>query len=302
MTTRTKKLASLLAVAVVLTSGAYALGSQAGGGGALASSSGGSGSSGNTATGATSIATTGSGNGTGTAGQRFRGGPGGPGFDNLAQKLGVTTTELQNALNAIRDEKTPEQRRTELVQAFATALGKPADQVSKAVDSVLPDHGPGGPGDHRGDFAAALATALGVDQAKVQAGLDKARQDLGKTRPDHNGRRFDRSAFEATIVNDIASATGVDAAKVRSALQDLRPKRADHRGPGGLGDIRQKLATALGVTTAQLDAAFQKVATQARDQFATELAQKLSIDVQKVKDALPDVRGGFAFGFGHRHG
>ena len=56
------------------------------------------------------------------------------------------------------------------------------------------------------------------------------------------------------------------------------------------------------MTTAQLDAAFQTVATQARDQFATELAQKLNIDVQKVKDALPDVRGGFAFGFGHRHG
>jgi len=172
------------------------------------------------------------------------------------------------------------------------------------VNSVLPDHGPGRPGDRRGDFAAALAKALGVDQAKVQAGLDKARQDLGKDRPDRNGgRRFDRGAFENTVVNDIASATGVDAAKVRSALQSLRPKAGDHRDRGAArDDIRQKLATALGVTTAQLDAAFQKVATQARDQFATELAQKLNIEVQKVKDALPDVRGGFAFGFGHRHG
>jgi len=95
----------------------------------------------------------------------------------------------------------------------------------------------------------------------------------------------------------------VDAAKVRSTMQSLRPKAGDHRDRrGGRDDIRQKLATALGVSTAQLDAAFQKVATQARDQFATELAQKLNIDVQKVKDALPDVRGGFAFGFGRRHG
>jgi len=236
-----------------------------------------------------------------------RGGHGGRfrlGFDTLAQKLGVSTTALQNALKAIRDEQTPDQRKTEAIQAFAAALGKPVDQVTSAVNSVLPDHGPGRPGDRRGDFAAALAKALGVDQAKVQAGLDKARQDLGKDRPDRNGgHRFDRGAFESTVVNDIASATGVDAAKVRSTLQSLRPKAGDHRDRrGGRNDIRQQLATALGVTTAQLDAAFQKVATQARDQFATELAQKLNIDVQKVKDALPDVRGGFAFGFGRRHG
>ncbi len=298
MTTRTKKLATLLAVAVVLTSGAYALGSQAGGGGALASSSGSANASGSTAVGASNASTSGG------PGRGVRGGPGRFGFDSLAQKLGVSTTALQNALKAIRDEKTPDQRKTEAIQAFATALGKPVDQVTSAVNSVLPDHGPGRPADHGGDFAAALAKSLGVDQAKVQAGLDKARQDLGKDRPDHNGgRRFQRGAFENTVVNDIASATGVDAAKVRSALQGLRPKAGDHRDHGAArDDIRQKLATALGVTTAQLDAAFQKVATQARDQFATELAQKLNIDVQKVKDALPDVRGGFAFGFGHRHG
>jgi hypothetical protein len=300
MTTRTKKLATLLAVAVVLTSGAYALGSQAGGGGALASSSGSANASGTTAAGASNVSTRG-----GPGARGFRGGRDfRAGFDQLAQKLGVSTTALQNALKAIRDEKTPEQRKTEAIQAFAAALGKPVDQVTSAVNSVLPDRGPGTAGDHRGDVAAALAKALGVDQAKVQAGLDKARQDLGKDRPDRNGgRRFDRGAFENTVVNDIASATGVDAAKVRSALQGLRPQAGDHHDRGAArDDIRQKLATALGVTTAQLDAAFQKVATQARDQFATELAQKLNIDVQKVKDALPDVRGGFAFGFGHRHG
>ena len=300
MTTRTKTLATLLAVAVVLTSGAYALGSQAGGGGALASSSGSANASGTTAAGASNVSTSG-----GPGARGFRGGRDfRAGFDQLAQKLGVSTTALQHALKAIRDEKTPDQRKTDAIQAFAAALGKPVDQVTSAVNSVLPDRGPGKAGDHRGDFAAALAKALGVDQAKVQAGLDKARQDLGKDRPDRNGgRRFDRGAFENTVVNDIASATGVDAAKVRSALQSLRPKAGDHRDRGAArDDIRQKLATALGVTTAQLDAAFQKVATQARDQFAIELAQKLNIDVQKVKDALPDVRGGFAFGFGHRHG
>jgi hypothetical protein len=286
MTTKTKKLATLLTVAVVLSSGAYALGTQTGDGGAIASS------------GSASANTS----GTTTTHRGFRGGPGRAGFADLAQKLGVSTTALENALEAIRDEKTFDQRRTEITNALAAALGKPAADVTKALDSVLPDR----PRDRRrGDVAAALAKALGVDQAKVQAGLDKARQDLGKDRGNGN-RRFDRGAFEDTIVNDIASATGVDAAKVRSALQDLRPDRGARRDRhGARDDIRQKLATALGVTTDQLQTAIEKVATDQRDAFATELAQKLNIDAAKVKDALPDFRGGpgpgFGFGFGGRH-
>jgi ClpA/ClpB-like protein len=301
MTTKTKTLATLLAVAVVLSSGAYALGTQAGGGGALASSSSGPGSTaGNAAAGATSIAATGG----PTARRAFRGGPGRAGFGDLAQKLGVSTTALEDALKAIRDEKTPQQRRAEITAALAAALGKPAADVTKAIDSVLPDRparGPGKRAGRRGDFAAALAKALGVDQAKVQAGLDKARPELGKDRGNGN-RRFDRGAFEDTIVNDIASATGVDAAKVRSALQDLQPDRGARRD--ARDDIRQKLATALGVTTDALQTAIEKVATDQRDAFATELAQKLNIDAAKVKDALPDLRGpgfGFGFGFGGRH-
>jgi ClpA/ClpB-like protein len=292
MTTRTKKLAILLTVGVVLSTGAYALGTQAGDGGALASGSN------------ASTSASGSGNGSGIAlkvtahqGGRpgFRGGPG-PGPADLATKLGVSETALRTALEAVRDSKTPDERRAELTRALATALGKPADQVTSALNSVLPDK----PDRDRvrGDFAADLAKALGVDAAKVQAGLDKARQDFRDGNRDRNGRR---GGFD-TVVNDIAAASGVDVAKVRSALQSLRPTpgpRRERHDPRD--DIRQKLATALGVTTAQLDAAFDRVRTQARDQFATELAQKLKIDPQKVEDALPD-RVGFAFGFGRRHG
>jgi hypothetical protein len=295
MNTRTKKLAALLTVGVVLSSGAYALGSQAGNGGALASSSNpsasGSSSSGSRSAGVANVSED---RGPGRAGFR----PGGFGLDNLASKLGVSETALEDALKAIRDAKTPEQRRAELTQAFATALGKTPAQVTAALNSVLPNR----PDRDkvRGQFAADLAKALGVDVAKVRAGLDKARQDFRG----QQGRR-DRRGNIDTVVNDIASATGVDAAKVRSALQSLRPNRPDRRDRRDRGDdIRQKLATALGLTTAQLDAAFDKVRTQAADQFATELAQRLNIDVQKVKDALPDGRGGFfGFGFGgRRHG
>jgi hypothetical protein len=284
MTTRTKKLATVLTAGVALSSGAYALGSQTGNGGALASSAAASGpGSSRTAS------------GVGVSDRSGRpGGRGlrrdGLGLDALATKLGVTPAALQTALNAIRDEKTPAQRRAELTQALATALGKPVDQVTAAVDSVLPDKPDRGPG-KRADFAAALAKALSVDQAKVQAGLDKARQDFGNG-PRDRGRNGRRGAGLDTLVNDIASATGADAAKVRSALRGLRPKLGDRRDRhGARDDIRQRLATALSVSPAALDAAFQKVRTQQRDAFATELAQKLSIDPQKVKDALPDFAG-----------
>jgi hypothetical protein len=279
MTTRTKKLATLLTASVALSSGAYALGTQAGDGGALAD---GSGASGSAATAATAVSD--------RSGVRDRGGPGRRwdfGLDALATRLGVSPTALRDALKAIRTAKTPDQRRAELVQALATALGKPVAQVTSAVNSVLPERGT-----RRDGFAAALAKALGVDVAKVQAGLDKARQDFRNG--DRNGARGGR--LDA-LVNDIASATGVDAAKVRSALQSLRPDRGDRGRRGDRADIRGRLATALGVSPAALDTALDKVRTEARDRFATELDQRLNIDVQKVKDALPDFRFG-----GRRHG
>jgi transcriptional regulator with XRE-family HTH domain len=285
MKTRTKQLAVILLSGVVLASGAYALGSQSGGGGALASGANASASSGPGAT-----------NASDRQGPRtvrgLRRGARDFGLDALARKLGVTPAQLRDALKAMRQAKTPQQRRTEAIQALATALGKPVDQVTSALNSVLPDRG--APGPRRrfgGDFAATLAKALGVDRAKVQAGLDKARQDLRADRGNRNGRP-DRGALRDTLVKDIASATGVDAAKVRSALRSARPDRGTRRDRrDARGDVRQKLATALGVTTAQLDAAFKTVATQARDQFATDLAQRLHIDVQKVKDALGSLPG-----------
>jgi transcriptional regulator with XRE-family HTH domain len=274
MTTRTKQVAILLGAAVVLSSGAYALGSQAGGGGALARDAAESGSG---------AAATQQVSDRGTARGFDRHGRFGFGLDALASRLGVSPTALRDALQAIRTSRTPEQRRSELVQALATALGKPADQVKAAVDSVLPDRGA-----RKDDFAAALAKELGVDTAKVRAAFDNLRQAF------RDGRRRGADPRDA-VVNAIASATGADPAKVRAALQKLRDTVRGERRRGD--DIRARLATALKVTPDQLDVALDKVRTQQRDAFATELAHRLHIDVQKVKDALPDFRFG-----GRRHG
>jgi hypothetical protein len=275
MTTRTKKLATLLTAGVALSTGAHALGSQAGDGGAVAAATKDSGA----ATGAVNVSTGTNGRGPGAPGFG-RGRRGGDfGLDALAGRLGVSETALRDALRAIRDSKTPEQRRTELVQALSAALNKPVADVQRAVDSVLPDRA-----DRKADPAAAIARELGVDAAKVQSAFDTLRSQ----NRDRDGRRGDRRDAR---VNATASATGVDAARVRAALDEVRaanrPDRPDRRDRRD--DARQRLATALGVTTDQLQAAVDKVRTDQRNAFATALAQRLNIDVQKVQDALQDL-------------
>src|SRR4051812_37641959 len=200
MHTRTKKLAILLGVGVVLSSGAYALGTQSGDGGALASGS--------------NASASGAAPAKGTVVVSGRGGPGRPGFrggaglDDLATKLGVSEAALRDALQAVRDAKTPAQRRTELTQALATALGKPVDQVTSALSSVLPDK------PDRRRFRSALTTArakaLGGAAARVQPGLDKARKDFRTGNGTGNRGRRGFGAGLDTVVNDIASATAVD--------------------------------------------------------------------------------------------
>jgi transcriptional regulator with XRE-family HTH domain len=278
MTTRTKKLATLLVGGVALSSGAYALGTQSGDGGAVAAG--------------TSSPSPAAGSGT-TITQRRDRGPhgfgrrGDLGLSTLAGRLGVSQTALRDALRALLTGKTPEQRRAELTQALATALNKPAPDVQSALDSALPDRR-----GRKDDLSAAIAKELGVDAAKVQAAFDKLGQGLRGRRGNGNGDR--RGDPRTALVDAIASATGADAARVRAALdkvrQDLAPRRGDRRG-----DARQRLADALKVTPEQLQAAFDKVRTDQRNAFATALAQRLSIDVAKVQSALqalPRLGGG----------
>jgi Spy/CpxP family protein refolding chaperone len=282
MTTRTKTLASLLTGAVALSSGAYALGSQAGGGNADAAGT--SASSGASAGDSTMIVS--------------RKGPDGPGLDRdgefglstLAGRLGVSEAALRDALEAIGAGKTPDQHRAELAQALATTLNKPVADVQSALDAAMPK-----PDVKKVDLSAAIAKELGVDTAKVQAGLDTLHQKFrDRSVPAPDGAGDPRDA----IVDAIASSTGADPAKVRAALDKV------HQSFGGRHverfDIRQKLADALKVTPAQIDAAFQKVKTDEMDQLASALAQRLNIDVAKVQSALQDVP---RIGFGlKRHG
>jgi DNA-binding MarR family transcriptional regulator len=272
MTSRRKTTGLALVGAVAVAFGAYSLGSQTGGGSAGASGTPGSGATAAKGTQATHFGRRGGG--------RF-----GNDLSGLATKLGVTEDQLRTALQAVRQQLKPDQdRRQRLASELGAALNLPADQVTAALQKVLPARGaPGkGPGPRNGPrngAAADLAKALGIDASKVRSAFRQL-----------------RSQGHRPKLDDLAGALNVDPAKLRSALRSLR---ADHgrRGHGPLGAaVGADLAKALNVDPATLRAALDKVRaqeqarlTQLRDQFVAALAQQLNLPVDKVKQAVGDL-------------
>jgi AraC-like DNA-binding protein len=240
MTRRKQTTAFALAGAVALASGAYALGTQAGDGAATANGR---------------SAAPGHGFGPGRPGAPgFR-----PGFENLADRLGVDEAELRRALEDIASE-----RKADFAQRLADALNVDRAKVEQALEDARPDrpHRPRPPE----ALAAALAKELGLSTAKVRAALEQRRG-----RPGHPG--------------DLADALGVSEERLREAFHAVVGDKVRPR----FGN----LARELGVTQAQLEAAFEKLRDDhedLRDQFAQELAERLNLDVAKVEEALETPR------------
>ena len=284
MTPKAKSTALVLSGAVALSFTAYAIGSQTGSGNAGAQSA---------------SATSSSSSSSSTAPRpTFRrggfggrhGGPGfGPALDDLAAKLGVSTSALQEAFEDARQSlPRPPERRDDHLKELADALGVTEAKLRDAIGTVRPDRG-----ERHDELAAALGKELGISAAKVRAALEKP-HDQGRPGP---GDRGDRKA-------DLAKALGVTEAKLEQAFQNLRgnfrgqrEERKDDRGAD--------LAKALGISQAKVDAAFEKLRAaheaehqKMRDALAASLAKSLNLDEAKVKAALDDFapeRGG------HRH-
>ena len=271
MTPRSKKTAAALSGALVLASGAYALGSQAGDGAALAGDK------------------TSSGRQAGPSGPGHRRGPGRD-LSRIADRLGVTEAKLRAALEDLRpDRGAMDEHRAALAKALATELGLSADKVETALGKLEGER-KAGRRERRGDrlerFDTALAAKLGISAAKVRAAFDDLRPGGRRGGPPDLG--------------DLAGKLGVTEDKLRSALADLRPGRRGPgrfghrmRGPGPGGPAAAALAKELGVTQAKLRAAMQKIRgtleqqhQAERDAFAAKLAAKLGISEAKVKEVI----------------
>ena len=238
MTPRTKKTAAALSGALVLASGAYALGSQAGDGSALAGSTN------------ASRQGAGYGYGPGSAGH-FRAGPR-QALADAAKQLGVSEDKLLAALKKLRGDKRAklDGLRDAFEKSLASELGISEAKVEAAFDKRRGGgkgkrelRRDGRRGDLRNAFADQLAAELGIDKAKVRAALDDAHKDRGAPP--------DLSAL-ATKLGALAKDLGVSQAKLQAALKDVRDDLKTQKDKA-IDEFAADLAKELGVSKAKVD-------------------------------------------------
>jgi len=237
--------------ALAIASVGYGLGTQAGDGNAIADSTAQDGSSQERHSG---------------PGFAFeRGAP--PGFSALADKLGVDSTKLAQAMRDFHESQEAN-RRDDFTNGLAKALGISSAKVKSALDGLGQRH--------EDRFATRLADVLGVDASKLQAALEKLKGD--------GPVRF------GDFAQKLADELNLDVSDVRAALIQVRPfhgERHRHALP-----LRQ-LATALDVSRADLRAAFRELRRSAlngweqdQKELAQFLADRFNLDADKVTEAL----------------
>jgi len=204
-----------------------------------------------------------------------------PGFQDLAETLGVDRDELAKAFRDFHESEEGD-RRDEFAAAVAKALGISTEKVTAAFERM-----------HQQDearFGARLSAALDVDADKVQAALDKLMDDTPRP-PDEFARA-------------LADELGVDVTDVRRALFEARPDRGRIHGNHAM-PLRQ-LASALGVSRAELRTALRELRAGAENRWeehnqalAKFLAERLDLSEEDVTSALeqlprpgPPGRGG----------
>ena len=225
MTPRTKKTAAALSGALVLASGAYALGSQTGDGQALA------GQKANAQQGGYGF-----GYGPGPGKHGFRGGPR-QDLADAAKKLGVSEDKLLAALKNLRDDRKGkvDDLRAAFAKALAKQLGIPESKVESALDKRAGDRQGGRKlkrdgrrGDMRDAFAKQLAAKLGIDRGEGPLGARRPAQGrparpARPERPRHQARR-DRGEA-ARRAAEPAAGSGSRTSSRWSRQARLRPPR-----------------------------------------------------------------------------
>jgi hypothetical protein len=199
MRTPRRSTAIILTGAVVLASGAYAVGTQAGGGSADARD-----------------------DESNARGVAF--GAGEP-FAGLADALGVDEDELRDALEDFRGQHMSD-RRDAFAAALADALGKSTGDVERALESLPKRRSDGcaGPG-RPGPALRGLAGALDVTPAELRRAL---RQVWEEDKPD-------RADGKGELAEFLADRFDLSVDKVEQALEDSLPQRPERRfrdGPG----------------------------------------------------------------------
>jgi protein-disulfide isomerase-like protein with CxxC motif len=142
-------------------------------------------------------------------------------------------------------------------------------------------------------IAYAIGSAGGGGSAVAESG--SAQRSSDQSGPPGGFR--DGGPFGEGALDDLADALGTDTEKLQDALRDFHEQNHSDRRE----EFAAALAKALGKSTEDVQAAFEKLMGTHEARFAERLADELGIDAGKVEQALGELRderpgepGGFA--------
>lgn len=153
--------------------------------------------------------------------------------------------------------------------AATTATPTPPPTSSSPSGTPAPDGHRFGWGKHghghgdRGVQAAALAAKLGVDEARLVDALRAFREENRPSGPKTDGQgtdgqKPDRAAKEAALAASLAKSLGLDEAKVKTALEELRTEAQKSRAAALKPRLDQAVADGT-LTQAEADAVTKAV-------------------------------------------
>jgi hypothetical protein len=245
MTIRGKTLALVLTGGVVLASGGYALGSQAGGGSATAKDE-----------------------PAPPAGLTVSGPPGPPGLDGLADRLGVTEDQLSDALQSLRSEQQPPDPDA-LIKELADALGVSQADLKAAMKKLRPRFdGPRGgklcgpPGDGEGQSTHKefrFDGGPGGPKPAPAPGGPGPRPGPGGP----GGASFFFFGTGSGFAPDLAKELGIDKSKAENALKTFADKQ-EAAAKERRDAFAQKLADKLGISVDKVKEAMPEPAFEKR--------------------------------------
>ena len=160
--------------------------------------------------------------GPGDPGGRGHGGPGGGRVDTaaLAKTLGVTEDKVQAALDKVRPAKGDrDDKRTAWTAAIAKALGQSTADVQAVLDANRPSP-PSAGTPRRSSGPPSRMTQRWPRRSPRSSGSPRTRR-----RPRWTPRTATRTSRGDELAAALAKELGLDATKVNSALEALRPDR-----------------------------------------------------------------------------
>jgi hypothetical protein len=209
-----------------------------------------------------------------------------PGFEDLADTLGIDADELAQALRDFHESEHGE-RRDEFAASLAKALGISADKVTAAFEQLHERH--------EARFAVRLANALDVSADEVQAALDKLKDEMPQP-PEE---------FTQALADEL----GVDMTDVRRALSETRFNHGRGHGVRHPAMPLRQLASALDVSRAELRKALRELRAGAEDRWkernealAEFLADRFDLSADDVAEALDELPRPVPPGHGGRPG